>query len=229
MTTTDPCAIPRLPYWSMKSQQRVADPGPAGPVGHRGQRAPERQVRTAEPQCRGQGGQAGAEDEHLGIGLGCGTPEQVQVGAGVGLHRGPRCPATPQAVAACAAGTCVGTSTGLPRTACCASGLRAHPAGRPRGDRWRRRLSRVGMTVRRRWSNGAKARSSSSPSCPKSAWVSRSSLLAIARSACLVEARSSPAADETRGRDPTRAGGRAPRLARERSGGRLVPGGSGAD
>ena len=79
-------AAPAVPVH--EQLQRVADPGATAPVGHRRDGAAQREVGAAEPQGRGQAGQAGAEDEHLGVGLGGSTPEQVQVGPGEGLHRG---------------------------------------------------------------------------------------------------------------------------------------------
>ena len=68
--------------------QRVADPGPARPVRRRGGGALDRALGMARGQRARQAGQARGEDERLGVRAAAGgAGQELQVGAGVGLHR----------------------------------------------------------------------------------------------------------------------------------------------
>ena len=68
--------------------QRVADPGSARPVRRRRGGALDRALGVAGGQRARQARQPGGEDERLGVRAGAGgAGQELQVGAGVGLHR----------------------------------------------------------------------------------------------------------------------------------------------
>ena len=68
--------------------QRVADPGPARPIGRGGGSALDRTLRVARSQRAGQTGQPCGEHERLGVRTAAGgAGEELQVRACVGLHR----------------------------------------------------------------------------------------------------------------------------------------------
>ncbi len=66
---------------------RATDARATRPVGHQCRCAFEREVGIGVAQRASQPSESRPEHEHLGMCAGCRTPEQVQVGAGVRLHR----------------------------------------------------------------------------------------------------------------------------------------------